>query len=408
MNFISIATMHRAGSGFLSYLLASSDDVMTLPDTTSASFHDLNTGAFFKKSTQEACISDFVKNNQIIFDPSLELEKAEKLGWTRLGEQKKSKFNVEQAFFKNLLKKELDQLEPSFANFIIAVHRAYYKALGKKVDHRKTIVLGTHILRHAINKYEMHLPSHITVFCTRDPVASAFSRLDMEKKIKNRAINFDFFYSLMIYSMDCQFIRLLSSRNVILIRLEDLHREFPNELINLCSKIKIQYNSAMNTPTVNGLVWNGEYWPSSFNSGSADFNTIEQRNQISKERHRNDFEFLSRFIAFDAQDLYPNLYQKKSLLLIIVKQLVNFNKHSLEIKLFVGDLQHSKGIYKKARIFIVNLIKLVSLRMYFFQGISGVLLKRVSRWGYLFIRYGDLINVMCLVKSKFNALKRFV
>jgi len=400
MNFISITTMHRAGSGFLSYLLASSDEIMTLPDTTSSSFHNLNINEFFSKKTQGIQIKKFIQKNLIVFNPIREKKRAEKLGWTYLGKNKNLSFTVDQKLFNKFLTKELDKSYPSFPNLVVAIHKAYYKTRGEDVHQRKTIVLGTHLLDNAINIYQNLLPNHITVLCVRDPVASFFSRFDMEKKINCSGVNFDFFSSLLTYSMQCQFIRLLKPEDLIVIRLEDLHKKFPNQLRLLCSKLSLKFSDQMKVPSVNGLAWNGEYWSTGLRTGSANFNIIKKRNIEIIKRYKRYFSQVFPYISIDAKDLYPETYMRSYLPFTIIKILFKCNKKSIVSELFKGDLQNTKTNYYKLKIFFLNSLRHLSIKVFFLQGVLGLFFFRFFKSGYFFVRYGDIINILINIKRK--------
>ena len=404
MKFISIATMHRAGSGFLSYLLASSDEIMTLPDTTSSTFHKLNINEFFSKKTQRTQIKNFIQRNLLVFDPLKEKKRAEKLGWTHLGKKKNLSFTVDKNLFSKLLTKELNNSYPSFPNLVVAIHKAYYKTRGEDVHQRKTIVLGTHLLDNAINIYQNLLPNHITVLCVRDPVASFFSRFDMEKKINCENINFDFFHSLLTYSMQCQFIRLLKPENLIVIRLEDLHKKFPKYLRFLCSKLSLKFTDKMTVPSINGNTWNGEYWSSGLRTGSTNFNIIKKRNTDKINQYKEEISQIFQYISIDARDLYPETYMRNSLPLIIIKALFSWNIKSISSHLFKRDIQNTEQIYFKLKIFLLNLIKLFSIRIFFLQGVLGLFFYRIFNSGYFFIRYGDITNILRIAKRKLYEL----
>lgn len=399
MNFVSITTMHRAGSGLLSYLIASSDQIMTLPDTTSATFHSLNTSTFFDKKTQKANIKGFLKKNEIIFDPNLDPTKSKKLGWTNLGDNKKEFFEISQDRFTNFFIEQLDKYEPSFPNFLIALHQAYYSAMGKSVNERKTIVLGTHSLDNSINFYDKLIPNHRTILCVRDPLASFFSRLEMERKINISGVNYDTFHSLMVYSMQCQFIRRLTDNGMIIIRLEDLHADLSKELAIICQQLNLSFTSKMTTPTINGYKWNGEYWSSGLKTGKTDPQLIQERNRAVIEKNNADADLIKNFLGIDCYDLYPHLYKKPS----IYRKIMAFfylDVGGVEFQLLFNDLRCSKTNISKIRIIFLNFLKFVGIRAFFIQGLFGLFLHRSLKMGIFIVRYGDLVTCLRRVVRK--------
>ena len=181
MKFISVVTMHRAGSGFLSYLLNSNRYVMALPDTTSSDFHTLNAKAFFDESSQDCEIQKFIARYNIIFNPRKELKRAQKLGWVNLGGEKNESFLADQNLFAQEIKLQLAKQHKSFEGLLVAIHKAYFKALGIPTKDRNTILLGTHVLNNAFHVYDTKLSNHKVIYCVRDPCLF-FSRIEMEKE----------------------------------------------------------------------------------------------------------------------------------------------------------------------------------------------------------------------------------
>ena len=394
MKFISVVTMHRAGSGFLSYLLNSNRYVMALPDTTSSDFHKLNEKAFFDESSQDCEIQKFIARYNIIFNPREELKRAQKLGWVNLGGEKNESFLADQNLFAQEIKSQLAKQYKSFEGLLVAIHKAYFKALGIPTKDRNTILLGTHVLNNAFHVYDTKLSDHKVIYCVRDPLVSFFSRIEMEKRVNTDGINYDFYHSLLTYSMQCQLVRILRSDKIHSIKLEDLHTNFPMNLQLLCRQIGLEFDERMRTPSVNGKAWNGEYWKGSLKSGQADLQALRKRSLSSLESNKEYADSIFNYLAIDAQFFYSENYPKTTLPNKMLYFLRSLFPNKMEIRLLKEDLFHSDNIDKNLRRNFLNLLKFLSIRILILQGLLALLINLVTNFGYELVRFGDLVNIL--------------
>jgi hypothetical protein len=377
--FVSIATMSRAGSGFLSYLLASHEEVMTLPDIFSSDLHLLNISSFFSKTTQSEAIDTYIVNHKIIFDPKSDFDRSIRFGWLNMGLDHNSSFSVDQEYFKITLIKLLSQYSISREKLYYAIHAAYYIASGRDISKKTIIVLGTHMLLNAINIYHKELNNHSIIYCVRDPVASIFSSIHHQEQVYDRLF-YDTYFSLVSYSLKCQSLLAFYKRHVYIVKLEDLHMNPNDTLQGLLSTLKLSGEAKILKAEVNGLEWHGESWSGSLNSGTFDINRLNKRNDAVKAKFSSDLDKLKNTLFYDCYYLYPEIYSdltfksinSRSNLLNILFQAIPLRQ--IEINLFLHDLMGTDlTLSRRISLLIINILKIISLRHYQYKFIKALL-----------------------------------
>ena len=251
MKIICIVGMGRAGIEFLQSLFDSHSQILQMPGILrfNQKFIDsleLDTNFF---------ISSFIKSNEQFFDSRMQkLERHDQLGLKKNGYYAVSKKKFKKNFFNIYRKTSQKKIDR-----IICLHKAYAKASKIFLRNKKILVLNIHSLDYFKNfndtfKNYKKIKILITV---RDPLASLCSTIKNWLNYENgrHLTSQSLFLNIYVHLNTINDL-IKYKRDIIIIQLEQLHRNSKKTLKTLCKKLLIKYEKCL----LKSTFFNKEWW----------------------------------------------------------------------------------------------------------------------------------------------------
>ena len=319
---VALSASTRGGIDFFQSLLDKHTQISQFPgelyiDELIAEFK-------YMKSVDEIS-NTFIKKYQRYFDSSSSIIERHNC----LGEKKNQSYKVCTSSFKKYFNSFLEQKSLNTKNIIHGLHLAYSAASGEDTNKKKIILLQVHHLFRIKSMIDLDFD----IICTiRDPLAAYISYVKNLAYYRKKTPNpWQFYYHLERTFNHLNYIIKLK-RKIIIIKLEDLHRENKKVMKKLCNYFDINYENTLSISSFHGLLWWGDQVSKkNLNGVNSNF-----ENKIDKNIF---FENDIRLIEYNLSDFinkycYEFRYEKNK------NKILKFLPLKFELEMFISNFKN--------------------------------------------------------------------
>jgi hypothetical protein len=250
MNCLILLTGGRSGSDFLQSLLDSHPEILQFPGIVNL------TKDLYLENDPKNILNIFYNSNKYFFDSRLNVK--ERLD--KLGKFKNEYFKVSvEKFYVNFIK-IYKKTNKSNLQKIIALHKAYALSYGQDIKKKKIVVIHLHVIEYLrlFNKF-INVQDMKILITYRDPLVSLKSTVNHWSQYCDgkylTASNL--FWNINLHTNIFNQINFFS-KNLYVIRLEDLHHHSKIVLKKFCKILKIKFNKNLLKSTYLNKKWWGD------------------------------------------------------------------------------------------------------------------------------------------------------